>query len=347
MRNGGDGLSIEPLGWGIVGCGWLARDYAAPAIRGSGNGRLVVAFDPDAAAAERVDAGRVAASLDDLLADDAVDAVYVATPNHLHATRAAAALAAGKHVLCEKPTTRTAAEMEPLVAATQGSGRLFATAYDQRFHGAHLALRELIAGGCLGTVTALRIHYACWTGPGWTPPGSDAHDNWRLDPARAGGGAMIDLAPHGLDLAMTLLGEELVAEDTSCLLQNRVHTASPVDDGAVIVARTTSGVLVNLTVAYNRPEVFPRRSLEVWGTDAMAEATNTMGQTPGGTLVLRCAGGGAEEPVDFADRDRSPFLNQIEAFADAALGRVAWPFPPERDLLVMRLLDRCAEGGSR
>ena len=343
QRDGGDVLSDgRVIGWGIVGCGWLARDYVAPAIRESRNGRLEAACDPSAEARASVGAAASFATLGELLDAPGVDAVYVATPNHLHAPQAVAAAAAGKHVLCEKPTATNAADAARMAAAAAAAGVLFATAYDQRFHAAHLTLRDLIAAGELGTITLVRIRYACWTGRDWTP-GDWPHDNWRVDPHRAGGGAVIDLAPHGLDLAQTLLGERI--EDVRCLLQRRVHTDVATDDGGAIVGRTNGGALVDLSVSYNCPETFPRRRLEVYGTKAMALAINTMGQTPGGTLTLIDAADGSSREIDFSARDRSPFLSGIEAFADAALGATPWPYPAERDVHTMRLLDACAEDG--
>ncbi len=336
--------SIGLIGWGLIGCGWLARDYVAPAIRESRNGRLVAAFDPLESTRDSVHAEHTCVSLDALLCRDDVDAVYIATPNHLHAQQSVAALNAGKHVLCEKPTALCAADAELMTDAADKVGRLLATAFDQRWHGAHLALRKLIADGVLGTVTTVRIRYACWTGSDWRPPGDTSGDNWRVDPKRAGGGAMIDLAPHGLDLTQMLLGEPLV--DVACLMQTRVHDDVPTDDGAAIIGRSTSGVLLDHSVAYNCPEMLPRRRLEVVGTKAMAVALDTMGQTPGGTLTLIDAGDGSERAMDFSQDDRSPFLNQIEAFADAASGVRAWPFPAAGDVAMMRLLDRCRKGGA-
>ena len=336
-------MSERTVGWGLVGCGWLARDYVAPAIRQSGNGRLVAAFDLSEAARAGVGAEKSCETLDELLRTPDVDAVYVATPNHLHAEQAVAAAWAGKHVLCEKPTAINADDAADMIAAARENNVLFATAYDQRFQAAHMTLREMIAAGELGTVTAVRIRYACWTGRDWRPPGSADHDNWRVDPRRAGGGAMIDLAPHGLDLTQTLLGETIT--DVRCLLQRRVHADVPTDDGGAVVGRTESGALLNLSVAYNCPETFARRRLEVIGTRAMAVAEDTMGQTPGGCLVVVDAADGSSRDIDFSERDRSPFLNQIEAFADAVRGVAAWPFPAERDLHTMRLLDACAADG--
>jgi predicted dehydrogenase len=328
------------IGWALVGCGWVARDYVAPAIVASGNGRLAALCDRDPAALARVGAvapaARPYADLAECLADPAVDAVYVATPNSSHAAVVAAAAGAGKPVLCEKPMAPTAAEAERMVAACDRAGVLYATAFDQRWHGAHRRLRRMVADGVLGTVTCVRVHYACWTPPDWRPA-EYAHDNWRVDPRRAGGGAMIDLAPHGLDLAQTLLDEPITA--VACLLQRRVFDY-PVDDGAVISARTASGVLLSQTVAYNRPDAFPRRELEVVGDRGRALAVNTMGQTPGGRLTLTGLDG-AERPVSFAAEDRSPFEAQVEAFAGCVLAGAPFPYPAARDLHTARLVEAC------
>ena len=326
--------------WGVVGTGWVARDYVGPAIAASRNGWVAGACDLDAGALTAFLPEHEMArtdSLDDLLALD-LDAVYVATPNHAHLGPAAAAARAGVPVLCEKPMARTLAEAETLAHAVRSSGVTYATAFDQRFHPAHQALRQRIADGVLGTVTTVRIRYACWTGPDWSPNG-DAHDNWRADPDRAGGGAFVDLAPHGLDLTQTLLGEPLV--DVAALFQHRVHDYA-VDDGAALVARTASGALLSLSVAYNCPDAFPRRELEVVGTHARALALNTMGQTPGGTLALTDATTGETKPVDF-DETASPFRVQVEAFADAVLTGEPFGWTLEGDLHTMRLLDAATQ----
>ncbi len=133
----------------------------------------------------------------------------------------------------------------------------------------------MVSEGRLGAVTAVRIVYACWLPANW------AGDNWRIDRRRAGGGALIDLAPHGLDLAAFLLGERLL--DVAAMGQARVHHYE-VEDGALLMGRSESGALVQLHVAYNCPETLPRRRLEMIGTAGQAVATDTMGQTPGGTL---------------------------------------------------------------
>jgi len=213
-------------------------------------------------------------------------------------------------------------------------GTVYATAFDQRFHPAHRKLRALLADGALGTPTQVRIHYACWTPPDWTPDPAYPHDNWRADRARAGGGAFLDLAPHGLDLTQMLLGERLT-EATAFLQHRRVHDYD-VDDGATLVGRSESGTLLSLDVAYNCPDAYPRRQLEVIGTEGRAFAENTMGQDAGGTLTITRPDG-SESAVPF-DPTAEPFARQIDAFSHALCTGEPFGFPPERDLHTMRLL---------
>jgi predicted dehydrogenase len=345
-RTNGGAEPAKPIGWGVVGCGWVARAYVAPALARLRRGRLVAACDRDPAALATVQLNTVQQTtgqpndenpartqdLAEMLAREDVDAVYVATPNDSHAAIVEQIAEAGKAVLCEKPMARTYAEAERMVAACERAGVRYATAFDQRFHPAHQRLQRLVAEGELGTVTAVRIHYACWTGPDWQPD-EHPHDNWRADPDRAGGGALMDLAPHGLDLTQVLLGQKI--ERVAAFKQRLVHDYA-VDDGAVLIGQTEGGVLLSHTVAYNCPETFPRRTLEVIGTRARALALNTMGQTPGGTLTLTDERG-EERAVSF-DAHASPFQRQVDAFTDAlALGQ-PFPFTPQHDLHTMRLV---------
>ena len=299
------------FGWGIAGWGWIARDHVAPAIAASVNGRLVATHDP-----------ALGTDLDAFLATPGLDGVYVAAPNHVHAELTEAAAAAGKHVLCEKPMATTLADAEAMVAACEGAGVRYGTAFNQRFHPAHERLRELIAGGALGTVTQARVKYACECPPWW------GEGDWHFDPARAGGGALFDLAPHGLDLLGVLLGREL----TRCVaLHQRAVLGHEVEDGAVIAA-DYDGVLAVLQVSYAHPETLPRRELEVVGTGGLARARDTLGQDLGGVLELLDAADGAARAVGF-DAAGDPFRRQVEAFAAGD-----WPYAAKRDLRVMAAL---------
>lgn len=328
------------LRWGLIGCGWAARDFIAPALTASRNGELTALLDsaPEALKMfEGIAPGAGPFTDAEEFFESGVEAVYVATPNHLHRPLVEAAASASKHVLCEKPMALTVEDAEAMVAACERAGVTYATAFDQRFHAAHRALRGLIEEGVLGDVCSARIQYACWLPTAWQPDDYPRdHDNWRVDPLRAGSGALFDLAPHGLDLLQYLIGGEI--EEVRALGQRRVFDY-PVEDGAALLVRLAGGAIAAHQVAYNMPETLPRRTLEIQGTRGTAVALNTMGQEAGGTLEIIYAANGSRRRVEVpSDEDRSPFLNQVEAFAGAVLAGEPFPFPPERDLHTMCVL---------
>ncbi|HEX8464876.1 MAG TPA: Gfo/Idh/MocA family oxidoreductase [Abditibacterium sp.] len=324
------------LKWGLIGCGWVARDYVVPALLAAPSAQLVALCDPNLEALSAIEApGATRFSDANVFWRADFDAVYIATPNHLHGDLTIAAARAKKHVWCEKPMALSLEDAQSMTSACEAASVTYATAFDQRFHDAHQKLHALIAAGELGQISAIRIHYACWTPPDWVPPTQSGHDNWRVDPKRAGGGAFIDLAPHGLDLAQFLLGEELT--EVRCFFQNAVFDYG-VDDGAALIGRFPSGALLTHQVAYNCPDAFPRRTLEVVGTRAMAILRNTMGQTPGGNFQLIDAATGSAKVIELDAI--SPFQHGVEAFSRAILNRESFPFPPSRDLHTMSLLDQ-------
>lgn len=330
-------LGLTTVGWGLAGCGWVTRDHMAPALAASGFARAVALYDPDPAAL-----GRVAALLpgargyDDLgafLAADGLQAVYVATPNDVHAQVAVAAATARKAVLVEKPLAADVVGAEAIVVACEAAGVIAGTAFDQRWHPAHAKMSDLVDAGRLGTVSAVRITYGCWLPADWSPDGG-AHDNWRVVPARAGGGALLDLAPHGIDLVGSILGDDPVA--LRVLTSSTVHGYA-VDDAAVLAGRTRKGVLVSQHVSYATPDTLPRRRLEVVGTLGQLTAVDTLGQTAGGRLTFTDAADGSTDDVPF-DTQTSPFAVQLDRFSRAVTGAGPWGYHLLRDLRLHRLL---------
>ena len=322
---------VNPLKTGIIGFGWVARDYMYPAIQSCDQVTLVAVCSAHGEDMQDLPTDvRQFTRLADMLRTVELDAVYIATPNHLHRTQTVACLEAGVHVLCEKPMATGPADAEAMVAAAQNYGKVYATAFDQRFHPAHQAMRALIQAGQLGTITQARVDYACWLPADWTP------DNWRIEQAKAGGGAIIDLAPHGLDLLETLL------DDTIVELQLYAQTAVQdyeVDDGGVIMVRFARGALGSLHVGYNRPDAFPRRKLEIIGTQRMLIAENTMGQEAGGTVRMIRAHDGEAQSVSF-DTNASPFEQQIRSFAESIRHGKPPLRSPTDDLRLFKLLDK-------
>jgi predicted dehydrogenase len=203
----------------------------------------VLGSSPERAAAKAAAAGLPApyASLDELLADRRVDVVHVATPNHLHVPQVRAALAAGKHVVCEKPLATTAADSAELLREAEASGLVHCTNFNLRYYPLVQQARALVASGELGRPYHAQGGYL----QDWLLYDTDW--NWRLDPA-AGGElrAVGDIGSHWIDMVEFVSGlrvEAVLAELTTHIPVRR----RPV--GEVETFTESAGERVEITVA--------------------------------------------------------------------------------------------------
>jgi predicted dehydrogenase len=139
---------------------------------------------------------RACATIEDVLVDPAVELVVVSTYNHLHALHTQQALAAGKHVLCEKPFGLTVPDVDAMIAAAKSAGKVLAPFQQRRYERDFRKVQEVIASGVLGEIVHIRI---CWHGFGrrW---------DWQTSRSRGGGG-LNNNGPHPIDHAMALFGE--------------------------------------------------------------------------------------------------------------------------------------------
>jgi predicted dehydrogenase len=168
----------------------------------------VLGSTPERAAAKAAAAGLPApyASLDELLADDRVDVVHVATPNHLHVPQVRAALAAGKHVVCEKPLATTAADAAELLRLAEAAGVVHCTNFNLRYYPLVQHARAVIASGELGRPYHAQGGYL----QDWLLHDTDW--NWRLDPATGGElRAIGDIGSHWIDLLEFVSGLRVTA----------------------------------------------------------------------------------------------------------------------------------------
>ncbi len=203
-----------PLRVGVIGYRFMGRAHANALAR-------LPMFFPDAPAVERHTlVGRDETALEQAAdqlgftrtttdwraAVDAVDVLYVLTPNHLHAEPAIAALEADVHVLCEKPLADTLDEAARMRAAAEASDAVAGCAFNYRFVPALRSARNRIVAGDLGDIRQVRGEYL----QDWLVD-SDAPWSWRTDADRAGSGALGDLGAHTIDLARFLVGDRVGA----------------------------------------------------------------------------------------------------------------------------------------
>ena len=335
-------LGTKPLRWGIIGAGWITADYFVPAFKFVPHAKLVGLVDTRN---ERLDAFSEIPGLKtfsdwrEMLAVCELDAVYIATPNYLHAEIFEGVAAYGVRILCEKPIATNQSDLDRIRACTCQSPNFFQTAFDQRYHPAHVRLARRVAEGFLGTVTQIRIHYACWLDGNWNK--AVATENWRIDPDQAGGGAGFDLLPHCLDLILMLANDSIAT--AHLLYQGRVHkyaTSQKVDDGALMVVKTEKGILASMHVGYNCPENQPRRRIEIIGTHGRVEAHNTMGQDPGGELIWQVADQESRESFS-TGLEVGPFVRQLDALSRQWIRGDLPQFPVKHDIELAECLIRC------
>lgn len=289
------------IGWGFVGTsGWVASKFA-PSVQAAGH-RVAGAFGSSAGGSARF-AEQFGAipyrSLAELLADDAVEAVWVASPTDQHPAHARAAAAAGRAVLLEKPVAPNAQEARQLAADLAGADVLIATGFQHRFNPAVAAVAGYLASGRLGTLSSLVIQH-CYAGPA-APAG------WRNDPARSAGWSIADLGAHLLDIAEHLLGG---TEFWAARLSSPGRGLAVDDLSWVMLTHGEATVVIRSSNATPGPASF----IEASGTDGWVRVTGFW--TGGGHLTDSA---GRDEPIPAADL----YAAQAAAFSGAVAG-AAW-----------------------
>ncbi len=272
--------------WGLIGASNIAAQHMIGAIRATG-GDVAAVASTDAARARDFAAthgiSSATANLTDLLALPEIEAVYISSTNEKHRAQTMAALAAGKHVLCEKPLAMTLAEAAAMVAFAETSGRVLATNHHLRCSGSHRAMRDMIAKGRVGRVLSLRLFHAVHL--------PQSLQGWRITDAGAGGGVIADITVHDADVARFLLGEDpltVVAQAASSGM------GQGVEDSAMSVWAMPSGAMVQSHESFTHP--FAGSGLEVHGTEGSIFAAGVMTQAPVGEITLVTAKGRETHP---------------------------------------------------
>lgn len=293
--------------WILVGASTIASEYMIGALRAGGQEVVWIVSGSARRASDYAAEHGIARSTADLsqaLADPDVEAVYISSTNEKHFSQAMAAIAAGKHVLCEKPLGMSVDEARRMVAAARAANLTFATNHHLRCSGSHRAIRDLIAAGRIGRVLSVRIFHAVHLPPHL--------QGWRIDNPDAGGGVIPDITVHDADVARFLLGETpvtVVAEMTASGM------GQGVEDSAMSAWIMPSGAMVMSHESFTHP--FAGSGLEVHGTEGSVFATGIMTQRPVGEITLVTAKG--RETVPYSPHNL--YLQAVQDFAAAVAGR--------------------------
>jgi predicted dehydrogenase len=317
----------KPVRWGVLGAARFAREHMAPAIHAAKGAELYALATSEAAKAEPFQdfapGLKVHASYDALLADPEVEAVYIPLPNHLHVEWSLKAIAAGKHVLCEKPMTLHASEFDQLIAARNASGLLVAEAYMIVHHPQWIRARELVQNGAIGELRHVSAEFSF----NLTDMG-----NIRNRP-ETGGGALGDIGVYIFGCTRFVSGQEPV----------RIRHAN---------VRRENGVDVYVQVLAEFPEfdysgmvsmrLHNRQEVVFHGTEGVVRVANAPFNANVHDLAQVVL-----ETRDTRQIDRFPSVNhyvlQVENFSRSLREEVPYPCPLEFSVGTQRMIDMVLE----
>jgi predicted dehydrogenase len=262
--------------WGIIGSGGIARRRTIPeGIIKSEKAELIAVYDVNpevnTAVAQLYNA-TAAKSLTEFFESE-IEAIYIASPVNVHFDQVIRCAQNKKHILCEKPLGMTVKEAEKMISVCKKEGVLLGTGFMMRFQTQHREALKLIQKGKLGEPVYGRAQLSCWY-----PPLENA---WRQDPKKGGGGALIDMGSHCIDLLEMFYGN---IKSVSCFINNSVHSYKS-EDSAVVLLSFENGAMATVDTYFCIPDNSSKNLLELYGSKGSIIARGTIGQGPAGEMT--------------------------------------------------------------
>ena len=319
--------------WGVLGNAKIARDFVIPALRLARNGEPVALASRDraagAAAATRFGIPRVHDGYESLLASPEIDAVYIPLPNTMHVEWTQRAIAAGKHVLCEKPLAMRADEIDALIAARDRSRLVVGEAFMVAYHPQWELVRQLIADGAIGPLRMVE--------------GSFAYRN--LDAANirnrrdVGGGALRDIGVYPVVTTRFATGKEPLSASARIEWDATFGT----DRLAVCQVRFEDFQLD----FYCGTQLARRQHMAFHGENGWLrlDAPFNAGVYDVARVTLRVNDVAGTQETIFPQANH--YLSMVEAFGDAVLGKAPLAFPLESSRANQRVIDMLFDAAGR
>ena len=267
--------------WGVIGSGGIARRRTIPeGILTAKNAILTSVYDINADVNNAVAKEFNATAVNNITAliNSGVDAIYVASPVNMHYQHVIECAKGKKHVLCEKPLGMTTEETEKMISACKAEGISLGTSFMMRFLSQHQAALQMVRDGKLGKPVYGRAQLSCWY-----PPIEGA---WRQDPATGGGGSLMDMGSHCIDLLEMFFGK---IKSLSCFINNSVHPYKS-EDSAVVSMLFENGAMGTVDTYFCIPDNSSKNILELYGSKGSIIARGTIGQGAAGEMIAYIEG---------------------------------------------------------
>jgi 1,5-anhydro-D-fructose reductase (1,5-anhydro-D-mannitol-forming) len=301
------------IGWGVIGIGRHPDLKVVPAMKLAADTTLVAAFSRDRGRADAFAQkhGIAAAydSLPDLLCDPRIDAVYISSPNFLHAPYTKLAAEAGKHVLVEKPMALNVDDAREMVRACRQNGVKLGVGFQLRHHPGHRKARELVRDGILGRMTLVQGQFFYPDPRGMVElPRRTELSGWWDTPEMVGWSySIMGMGVHIVDLLQFLLGNPIVEV---AAMTNGQTASQPLDDIAAIVLRFQNGVIGTACCGRRAPD--SENDAMIYGTNGRIALRDTIREACGGKLEATSSSVNLEEPYE--KNLLTLYRRQVEAF---------------------------------
>jgi len=264
--------------WGVIGAGGIARRRSIPeVVKFSEKSQITALMDVSKELIEETGKqfgiDQCYTSVEEIFKQD-IDAVYIASPVFEHEKQVAAALKAGKHVLCEKPMALTLDQTEAMVELAEKKNLKIGVAFMMRYNVYHQKIKKLVEENQLGQVVYGRAQLTCWY-----PPILGA---WRQKKVTGGGGALIDMGCHCIDLLEWIIGP---CQEVTAFIDTITHSYE-VDDTSTILMKFKNGAQGVVDNFFNIPDQAAKNMLEIYGTKGAVITHNTIGQDSAGKMWL-------------------------------------------------------------
>lgn len=310
------------INWGFLGASWVAGKALVPAVHNSPNALLYSVASRDSKRSSAFEPKKVHENYSDLIADPEVDAVYISLANHLHLEWTLKALAAGKHVLCEKPLAINQHDAQLMADTAKTNNRLLVEAIWTRWHPRFARMVELVGSGEIGTLTRIESAFTFTR---------ESDQNYRMNPLQ-GGGSLLDVGPYQAHVWAALFSK--VPEfEVSSASQNIGPTG--VDLTTEVTGKLDNQVTISALCSFEQNEF---QKLTIYGENASIEFPSGQAFTSWNEPSSLRINGYVEsfEPVD-------PFTLMITEIGRHILGEPAWLPSIGDSIFVARALDKVKE----
>ena len=333
---------MKKIRWGVIGAGGIADRRTIPGMMEAANAELVAVMEINMDLAEKCRAKwnckRAYDNEAALLADPEIDAVYIASPVFLHAKQAMAAADAGKHILIEKPLAMTADEGQKVVDYCKAKGVKLAVGLMMRFGAYVQAMKKAIADGKIGKPVSAYAQFTCWY--------PDMPGNWRQSKKNGGGGAMMDMGVHCIDLLQYILGSN--AKQVAAF-HDTLSFQYEVEDSSTVLLRMENGAQCVVQSNFNIPDDAAKWRIEIFGDQGRLIGDTVIGQVDGGTLDAMFLGeqGGYDAQQNKKDGEKARievefgnmYTREIESFGNSLLNDLPIEVPAEDAIRVQRIME--------